>query len=112
MDKEKGQWLSRNNASGVVAFSIFIHSVFLIVVGVKIKILNFDFRNIPFNKGIVAIVGVIMLALTFLYYSESRATKIGKKYEAQEPFEGFGGWIVACLIFIPLIFALILRSSI
>jgi hypothetical protein len=107
ISRNKGEWLSRQNASGVVFFAIFIHLFFIIEI-IKRFWFNLDLKYLTENTGI-SILGVFFFILvTYLYYSKSRIAKINYKYSKnQKIVERSNGWIVLLIIFIPLLLIII-----
>lgn len=110
INRDKSEWLSRNNASGVVFFAIFIHIAFLFVVIDKLLKFRHTTNFISSNKGLVFIIILLFMLFTFLYYNKERITAIERKYSNREGLTQYGGLIVASLIFVPLLFIIILLS--
>ncbi|RWZ84326.1 MULTISPECIES: hypothetical protein [Hydrotalea] len=109
INRNNSEWLSRNNASGVVFFAIFIHVVFVILIIKKLVRSNLGLESINFDKGILGVSFLLCILLVYLYYTKNKIAKIGKKYENRDSaYIEFGGWIVAALIFIPLLIILII----
>ncbi len=108
INKDKGKWLSRNNASGVVFFSIFIHMVLILQLCKYFFGRKLNFQNLSENKSIEILLGLFCMLFTFWYYSETRINNLEKKYANTKSIDTVGGWLVACSIFAPLLFVIIL----
>ncbi|PZX59121.1 hypothetical protein [Hydrotalea sandarakina] len=109
INRNKGEWLSRNNASGVVFFAIFIHIAFFIQIIKKIVGSKSGLRIINFNSTILIVVFLLCILCVYLYYNKYRIARIERKYKnSNSAYIKFGGWIVAILIFVPLLIIIIL----
>jgi len=83
INNNKGEWLSRNNASGIVFFTIFIHIAFLI--SIIEKIINYKQNQIiKANTSLEVFIVIIFLLLTNLYYNKKRVLKIKSRYSNVE----------------------------
>lgn len=109
INRDKGEWLSRNNASGVVFFAIFIHIDFFIQIIKKIVGSKSGLRSINFDSTILIVVFLLCILCVYLYYNKYRIARIERKYKnSNSAYIKFGGWIVAILIFVPLLIIIIL----
>jgi hypothetical protein len=108
INRSKSEWLSRNNASGVVFIALLVH--LLLVVQIIKRLFSVSLRGkIELNKGILGIVFLLCILFVYLYYPKSKVAKLDEKYRANESvYVQNGGWIVAALVFIPLGLILIL----
>ena len=109
INNNKGEWLSRNNASGVVFFTVFIHIAFLISIIEKIIHYKRN-KNIKANRSLEVFIIIIFLLLTNLYYNKKRVIKINNRYSNIEK-NGYESAIVASLVFIPLLLFIIILST-
>jgi hypothetical protein len=107
-NRSKSEWLSRNNASGVVFIALLVH--LLLVVQIIKRLFSVSLRGkMELNKGILGIVFLLCILFVYLYYTKSKVAKLEEKYRANESvYVQNGGWIVAALVFIPLGLILIL----
>ncbi len=107
--RDKSDWLSRNNASGIVFFALLLH--FLLVTQLvetfgNRKILPSALTN---NKGVLTLLLLACMVLVFLYFTDDRIKKLRRKYEGKDSILcDNGGFIVALLIFIPLVAILVI----
>lgn len=109
INRNKSEWLSRNNASGVVFFSIFIHIVFIIQIIKKLVSSDLGLEKINFDKTVLGIAFLLCILFVYLYYTKKKIIRIGEKYKNSESiYILYGGWIVLAIIFIPLLIVIIL----
>jgi hypothetical protein len=110
LKKDKSQWLSRNNASGVVFFSALVHFLLLLMLlkkffpNLSLSIQKFDVKE---YRGVSIIISLLCIYLTYLYYSKRRIEIIMTKFSAEKMYY-FNTPLVALIIFVPLIVILII----
>ena len=108
INRDKSEWLSRNNASGVVFIALLIHLLLIVQIIKKFFSLNLP-GKIELNKEILSIAFLLCILFVYLYYTKSKVAKLSEKYRANERvYVQNGGWVVAALVFVPLILILLL----
>lgn len=109
INRNKDKWLSKNNASGVVFFALFVHIILILTLIKWISGLKPDLSYFTNNRG-VGILGVLLcISATYLYYSENRIAKIESKYINSDQEKKNNGLIVSIIIFIPLLIIIVLN---
>ena len=102
--KDKSEWLSRNNASGVVFLALFIHVVLVIQVVKAFYGRKTLPKYLHVNNAILTIIFLGSIYLVYLYFTKDRIAKLQRKYETKEGIlTDNGALIVALLIFVPLV---------
>ena len=102
--KDKSEWLSRNNASGVVFFALFIHVVLVIQVVKAFYGRKTLPKYLHVNNAILTIIFLGSIYLVYLSFTKDRIAKLQRKYETKEGIlTDNGALIVALLIFVPLV---------
>ena len=108
IENDKPEWLSRNNASGVVFFASAIHIMFLIECLKKFWGIDVYIGFISEYKSISVIAILLCIFLVYRFYTKNRINKICMRYSSK--YKG-NGWLIAAIIFIPLIIIMILTNK-
>lgn len=108
INSEKGKWLSKNNASGVVFFSILVHVALIFQLSKTFFGVTPALQYITTHKGLEIIIGLLCIGVVYLFYSENQIAKLEEKYANNEALNDYGGWVVFLVIFIPLILIIVM----
>lgn len=108
MQKNKGAWLSRFNASAVVFFSAFIHIALIIAVLEKMVSYKQHTNIVSSNKWCFILIFFAIIFAVFLYYNPKRVERIENKFSKKDI--SLGDVAVASLVLIPLLGVIILLS--
>jgi hypothetical protein len=111
INKNKGNWLSRSNASGVVFFAAIMHVFLIISICKKFSIANISLKYLTSHRELEWIIGLLLMALTFYYYSENRANGVLEKYSSNLRSKWANRLMVALLILLPLLCIIILNPG-
>jgi hypothetical protein len=103
--RDKSDWLSRTNASGIVFFALLLHILLVLQI---VNVFYYGRKTLPaswnVNKGILFVLALVSLALVCLYFNKERIKKLQRKYESKDSIlNENGGFVVALLVFVPLI---------
>lgn len=108
INRNKSEWLSRNNASGVVFIALLVHIMLVAQILKRLFSIGFHEKIGP-NKGVLTILFLLCIFLVFRYFTKARIAKLEEKYQGNENwYVEYGSWIVATIIFIPLLVFLLL----
>lgn len=112
INRNKGEWLSRHNASGIVFFAILIHTLLFLEISGKWFNSKINLEYLMTNKAF-SVLGVLLCIFSiYLYYTKKRITKIENKYCHNKSIEKLNNnWIVLFIIFIPLLTVMIIGKK-
>jgi hypothetical protein len=110
INKKKGGTLSRYNATIGVFIAMVIHSVLLLEILKKIKLVGFDMPPLVKNRSIEITFFLSCIFLVYFYFTNKKIEKIENRYSESKIFERYGGWITALLIFVPMLIFIIILS--
>jgi len=102
LEKDKGEWLSRHNASGIVFFSFIVHILLLFTILKKYLNIIVDAKVWNASKWVVYPLTLICITMIYFYFSRRKIDRIMIKFSKDKTYH-INKPLVALIIFVPLI---------